>query len=162
MLTFNADEIFEIAETIERNGAAFYRKAAEGVSDPKSRQVLLDLSAMELQHERTFAAMRAGLSEDERAATVFDPDDQAGLYLQALADGKVFDFRADPSQRLTGKEKMGDILRTAIGLEKDSIIFYLGMKSLVSRRAGQVKLDDIVREEMGHIATLSGQLTAAK
>jgi rubrerythrin len=162
MLTFNADEIFEIAETIERNGAAFYRKAAEGVSDPKSRQVLLDLSAMELQHERTFAAMRAGLSEDERAATVFDPDDQAGLYLQALADGKVFDFRADPSQRLTGKEKMGDILRTAIGLEKDSIIFYLGMKSLVSRRAGQVKLDDIVREEMGHIATLSGQLIAAK
>jgi len=162
MLTFNADEIFEIAETIERNGAAFYRRAAKGVPDPKSRQVLLDLSAMELQHERTFAAMRAGLSEDERAATVFDPDDQAGLYLQALADGKVFDFRADPSQRLTGKEKMGDILRTAIGLEKDSIIFYLGMKSLVSRRAGQVKLDDIVREEMGHIATLSGQLTAAK
>jgi rubrerythrin len=162
MLTFNADEIFEIAETIERNGAAFYRKAAKGVSDPKSRQVLLDLSAMELQHEKTFAAMRAGLSEDERAATVFDPDDQAGLYLQALADGKVFDFRADPSQRLTGKEKMGDILRTAIGLEKDSIIFYLGMKSLVSRRAGQVKLDDIVREEMGHIAMLSGQLTAAK
>ncbi len=27
---FNADEIFEIAEQIERNGAAFYRRAAEG------------------------------------------------------------------------------------------------------------------------------------
>ena len=28
--TYNIDEIFEIAEQIERNGAAFYRRGAEG------------------------------------------------------------------------------------------------------------------------------------
>ena len=28
MITFNADEILEMAQRIERNGAAFYRKAA--------------------------------------------------------------------------------------------------------------------------------------
>ena len=28
-ITFNADEIFEMAEEMERNGAWFYRRAAE-------------------------------------------------------------------------------------------------------------------------------------
>ena len=32
-ITFNANEIFEMAEEMERNGARFYRKAAENASD---------------------------------------------------------------------------------------------------------------------------------
>ena len=31
-ITFSMDEIFAMAERIERNGVAFYRKAAKGVS----------------------------------------------------------------------------------------------------------------------------------
>ena len=34
MITFNPDEIFEMAEQIERNGAKFYRKAAERTAGP--------------------------------------------------------------------------------------------------------------------------------
>ena len=33
-LDFNADEVFEIAEQIERNGAEFYRTAAENIYEP--------------------------------------------------------------------------------------------------------------------------------
>ena len=32
-ITFNANEVFEMAEEIERNGAKFYRQAAEKASD---------------------------------------------------------------------------------------------------------------------------------
>lgn len=39
-ISFNAIEIFEIAERIERNGVKFYRKAAEGLSDQDLRQTL--------------------------------------------------------------------------------------------------------------------------
>lgn len=39
---FNADEIFEMAEEIERNGAKFYRKAAEGSVSEKNRKCSLD------------------------------------------------------------------------------------------------------------------------
>jgi len=34
---FTADDVFEMAEQLERNGAKFYRTAAENVSDPKSK-----------------------------------------------------------------------------------------------------------------------------
>ena len=36
---FNADEIFEIAEQIERNGANFYRTAAENITDEDKKTV---------------------------------------------------------------------------------------------------------------------------
>jgi len=48
---FNADEIFEMAEQIERNGASFYRKSAESIDDPAEKKLLLDLAAMEDEHE---------------------------------------------------------------------------------------------------------------
>jgi rubrerythrin len=58
---FNADEVFEMAEQLERNGAKFYRDAAEGDVDQSNKQMLLDLSAMEEDHEKTFQSMRAEL-----------------------------------------------------------------------------------------------------
>ena len=155
---FNADEIFEMAEQIERNGAKFYRKVAGNVEEAPVRQFLLDLAAMEDQHEKTFQAMRAELSAEERTHVTFDPEGEAALYLQAMADGYVFDMRADPSELVTGDESVADVLRTAIGLEKDSIVFYLGVREMVAERLGKGKIEHIIKEEMGHIRDLSQKL----
>ena len=87
---FNADDIFEMAEQMERNGATFYRKAAEGDIDPANKEFLLGLAEMEVAHEKTFKAMRTELAAQEKAATVFDPQGEAALYLRALADTRVF------------------------------------------------------------------------
>ena len=62
---FNADEIFEMAEQIERNGEEFYRKMAESISDAQVSQLFLDLAAMEAEHEKVFASMRADLADQE-------------------------------------------------------------------------------------------------
>lgn len=157
MITFNADEIYEMAEQIERNGAKFYRKAAEG-ADGDARELMLRLAAMEDDHEKTFATMRAELAGAEKRPITADPDDEGALYLQALADGKV--FGGDPSEALTGEESMKDILTTAIGLEKDSIVFYQVMKDVVPPAAGRDRLDAIIRQEIGHIVDLTGQIDA--
>ena len=42
-ITFNADEIFEMAEQIERNGATFYREAAGNTLDADVKEMLLSL-----------------------------------------------------------------------------------------------------------------------
>lgn len=157
---FNMAEILEMAEQIERNGAAFYRKAAAGTSDSVGGKLLLELAEMEDDHEKTFAAMRSDLSGKDRVSTVFDPQGEAALYLQAMADGNVFDTKADPSAAITGEEPLADILRVAIGLEKDSIVFYLGLKDLVPPEWGKGKMDRIIREEMAHITLLNEKLKA--
>ena len=163
-ITFNAFEIFEMAEHIERNGVKFYRKAAQGISDRDVHQTLLGLADMEAEHEETFAGMRKQLSDSDQARElkVFDPENELALYLQAMADGHVFDLRKDPSEQLTGTETVEDILKLGINAEKDSIVFYLGLRNFVPVRAGRDKVEAIIKEEMGHIAVLNRRFPALK
>ncbi|MBW8015402.1 MAG: ferritin family protein [Planctomycetes bacterium] len=159
-ITFSADEIFEMAEELERNGGKFYRQAAENFKDPVKEQLLLSLAEMEDQHEITFHEMRGQLTDAEKEIATYDPDHEAAMYLRAMADGHVFDVTQPPSEKLTGNESFVDILKIAIGCEKDSIVFYLGLRDLVSAKDGKDKIDAIIREEMGHISILNKQLMA--
>ena len=77
---FNADEVFEMAEQIERNGAKFYRKAAENIADADEKKLLIHLAEMEDDHEKTFKTLRAELVENEKAVTTFDPESEAAFY----------------------------------------------------------------------------------
>ena len=156
MYDFNADDVFEIAEQLERNGAAFYRAAAEATADADARDFLLKLAAMEDDHEKTFSKMRSELKASEKTSTVFDPDGDAVKYLQALADTRVF------FEKPIDTSSLETILKDAITAEKDSIVFYLGMREAVPENLGRRRLDDVIQEEMGHIRLLSKSLTALK
>ena len=121
-------------------------------------QLLLKLAVMEDEHLKTFAAMRKELSGTELEQPVYDPDNEAQMYLQVMADHNVFDVKADPTKKLDGAKKPQDVLNLAIGIEKDSIAFYVGLKETVSRKAGKDKVDEIIKQEIGHIAILKHQL----
>jgi len=161
-ITFNAEEILEIAEQIERNGANFYRKAAENVAEEEHRNILTGLAEMEDGHEKTFAEMKAALEPKERESKDMDPGHEAAGYLRAVADGNVFDHSTDPSKTLTGSESMEDILKMAIGMEKESVVFYTGIKEMVPERLGAERISAIIKEELTHITLLSKQLAALK
>lgn len=156
MYDFNADDIFEIAEQLERNGATFYRTAAKAVNDEDGRKLLLKLAAMEDDHEKIFAQMRSQLTADEKAPTVFDPEGDAVAYLKALADTRVF------FEKQIDTSSMEAILKDAITAEKDSIVFYVGMRDAVPDHLGRSRLDDVIKEEMSHIRLLSKELVARK
>ena len=153
---FNADEIFEMAVQMEINGAAFYSKAAEGTTDEACKKLLTNLALMEKAHEKTFAELRNELTQKEKQATVFDPEGESELYLKALVDTRVFfDKEMDPSS-------LESILKEAITAEKDSIVFYLGMKDIVAGDQGKKRIDGIIKEEMGHIKILSKELMKSR
>ena len=153
---FNADEIFAMAEQLERNGAEFYRQAAQSVVQPDRKSFLEQLAVMEDDHQKTFAAMRADLKSQEKQGTAFDPEGEGVLYLKALADTRVF------FEKKIDLSSMESILKAAIEAEKDSIVFYLGMKSAVPEGRGKGRLDAIIKEEMGHIRLLSQNLARLK
>lgn len=155
---FNAFEVFEIAEQVERNGSSFYQKAAGASKDEDLKGVLLRLADMEQEHIRIFAAMKQELS-GQPWAEGFEQENEAVLYLRALAAGKVFDPKEDPAS-FVDSLSMTDILKKAIGLEKDSIVFYTGMKELVPAEFGKGRIDGIIREEMSHVRILSERLAA--
>ena len=158
-ISFNADEIFEMAEQIERNGAKFYRLAAEQQADDEdASKMLLNLAVMEDEHEKTFAEIRAKIISGPPIEDVYDPEDLAALYLRAIADGRVFDIKKDPSDILSEGKSLEEILKIAISLEKDSIVFYMSFRDMVPEESGKEKIDYIINEEKQHIVGLSNQL----
>jgi rubrerythrin len=161
-LGFNVNEMLEVAIRIEENGAAFYRKAAQLQSDAKNREFLEKLAVMEDGHKATFTEMRKTLTDKEKGGTVFDPQDELSLYLSAMADTHGGEGSPSVVDSLTGTETMEEVLNTAIGLEKESVLFYLGLKDMVPPKYGRERIDDIIREEQSHIAQLTSLLGKVK
>jgi len=156
---FNIDEVFEMAEQIERNGVAFYNKAAEMFPEYTKKNIFLKLAEMEKEHEKRFHQMRLDLANKEREISQFlDPQGEAAAYLRAMVSGKVFDAKLDPTTRFNQVRSLSEVLRIAIDVEKDSIIFYLGLKEMIPQGLGRDKIDLIVREEMSHVTILSDLL----
>lgn len=153
-ISFNADEVFEMAEEIERQGAKFYNEASKMAPTEEMKKFFLELSGMEAKHLKIFADMRKQLSEDEKTTTTYDPDNEAALYLKTMADAKGWEGRISPTQKFTGEESMKEVIEIALNAEKESVVFYYGLKSMVSEGAGRDKIEQIILEELSHIRTL--------
>ena len=134
---FTADEIFEVAIRIEANGASFYRKAGASQSDDSNRTFLEQLADMEDHHQMTFEKMRKDLKSHEKQATVFDPNQETAQYLAAMADTHGGEGSPKAADALTGDESIQQIIDIAIGLEKESSLFYLGLKDFVPPEYGK-------------------------
>ena len=156
MYDFNAEDVFEMAEQLERNGAKFYEKSAEGFSDSSAKTLLGRLAEMEKAHEKTFASIRAELTAKEKEATIFDPEGESTLYLRAFADTRVF------FEKEIDVSSLEKIFKSAIEAEKDAIVFYLGIKDALPEKLGQKRIDAIIKEEMGHLSSLSRELMALR
>ena len=109
---------------------------------------------MEDHHTSTLESMRKDLSDVEKTPTVFDPGDESLQYLTAMADNHGGEGSPKVAHALTGKESMKEIIGIAIGLEKESILFYIGLKDMIPLEYGHHKLDDIIREERKHLILL--------
>ena len=72
-MSYCLEEVFEMACQIERNGADFYRLAAERVTLKSAKELFQQLAKWELRHEKKFKQMREEIPEDRRMEYV-DPD----------------------------------------------------------------------------------------
>jgi rubrerythrin len=161
-ITFSADEILEMAEQIERSAAGFYREAAGKTADAKVQKLFTDLALMEDGHCKIFQDMRKSLNAEDKEATTFDPNNEAILYLQAMADSHGTEGEKGRGEKLTGNEPMKEIYDIAINAEKDSVVFYTALKEMVPPGTGRDKVVEIIDEELGHLVMLKIQLANLK
>ena len=154
-LIFNANEVFEVAKRIERNGIAYYTKAAELMKDEAGKKLMIELAEMEAVHEQIFTHMQKSLSGEEHAEGLIDVHNDAFQFLQGMADKYVFNPKEDPMKVLTPGADAKKILDVAIEREKDSIIFFEGIKAMVPEKFGSKRIDEIIGQEMGHIIILT-------
>jgi rubrerythrin len=154
-MNFNAREIFDIGVQIEVNGKAFYEAAAKKVAETAMKEFFLELAAWENTHIKLFGELRDSLPKAAGNVPLFDPNDEAAMYLQATADSHVFVKNKDMVGLVAGCKGPLEILDVAMTFEKDSVVFYTTMKKVVAPNLGQEKVDRLIDEEIKHIGMLS-------
>lgn len=141
-----------MAIRIEENGERFYRDACEKVKDSAIRQLLVWNADEEVDHRNYFLSMK----KTAMAARPINMQERLeGFFLQdAVADHAFSLEEADFGLM----ENMEELLQTAIGFERDSIMFYEMVESFVDdpEVIGHVK--SIIDEEKKHIALLEERI----
>jgi rubrerythrin len=161
MAIFNAYEVFEIAEQIERNGHDFYCRAAELASDRGTRNFLENMAKLEERHEDYFGRLKEKFAL-EKDAEFPDLDDQTRSYLRAMAAGNVFVASNIRKDLIKGDESLMDLIRIALHFEKDSVVYFSTVKELVKDAADRVNIDALIREELRHVSMLTEEMERLK
>ena len=156
--SFNADEIFQVAIEIEDNGRVFYEKAREFVDDGEIKELFSYLALQEMEHKKTFSAMRSDLPDSSRETTLWDPDNETDQYLKMMADMNVFNKKESLEEKLKEIGDLPQALRLAIQFEKDSILFYMLMQDFTKATKGRDRINGLIEEEKAHLRELARRL----
>ena len=148
---FAGSEIVEIGIQIEKNGRDFYNTLARQSKNPAASGIFKYLAGEEEKHIAVFQNI---LNKTEKYEPAGLDADQYFSYMNALASGYVFTQR-DKGESIAKKIKSDrEAVDMGIGFEKDSIIFYEGMKKAVADYDLKV-IDELIAEEQAHLMQLS-------
>jgi rubrerythrin len=136
-LVYNAEEIFQMGVEIEKNGLAFYNAAAKAAKNEEAKKLCIELGAWEARHVTLFETLKAQLPASAGHEPVYDPDDELGLYLKAAADSHIFVGKQEITSLVENAKSALEILELALTFEKDSVVLYTTMKSMVPERLGK-------------------------
>jgi len=157
-ITFNADEVFEMGMDIEKNGEAYYNKAAELASDPQVKKVFEYLAGEEKTHWETFKQLRDELSGETSTPTVIDPEGVNNLYLEALVKSRLFSNVEEAEKVAADAPDAVAALNAALIFEKDTILFFSTMRSMTREDLGADKINLLIAEEQKHIIRISEEI----
>lgn len=153
-LRFSGKDILDIAQRIELNGEAFYREARNMVKHEGLKELFLYLEKQEKIHYDEFKRL-AKLGEEEKITNLsqLSEAEEMSLYLNDLADSKVFSDSEAGAE--LGKKVKNDTaaIKLAIGLEKDSILFYSEMLNMV-KEVDKKMVNYLIAEERDHVRRL--------
>ena len=147
---FRAADVVKMGIEIEKNGRDFYAAMAEQAESPEAAKLFTYLAGEEERHIAVFKTMLGEL--EQRKPQESYPGEYLA-FLRDLAGGHVF-TREGSGRELAAAVKDGkEAIDFGIRIEKDSMVFYLGMKEVVPRSDHAV-LDALIGEEREHLKRL--------
>lgn len=147
---FSGSEIVELGIQIEKNGRDFYSGLSGKSQNSHAAGIFKYLAGEEEKHIVVFQKILASVEKYEPAEAY--PGEYFS-YMNALAVGYIF------TQKDKGKEIAAQVasdvqaVELGIGFEKDSIIFYEGMKKAVPEYDLKI-VDALIAQEQNHFRQL--------
>ena len=148
---FAGSEIVEIGIQIEKNGRDFYNSIAKKSKSQKAEGVFKYLAGEEEKHIAVFQKILDSVQKYE------PPEAYPGeyfAYMNALASKQVFTQKDKGNQVARNVTSDKEALDLGIDFEKESIIFYEGMKRVVPEFDQKI-LDELIVQEQNHLKQLT-------
>jgi rubrerythrin len=161
-ISFSADEVFEMAMDIEKNGEAYYRKALGLAKSASVKAVFDELMVQEQHHYAIFKELRDKLPPRMSLPTVADPESEEYLYLDALVKSRLFNTAREAEALAAKSANEIEALKSALTFEKDTVLFFQMMKAMTDERLGRNEIDQIIEEEHRHIVRISKAIKEAE
>lgn len=148
---FTGSEIVGIGIQIEKNGRDFYNTLINQSKRPQAIEIFKFLAGEEEKHIAVFQKILGEIEKNEQTESY--PGEYLD-YMGVLASEYVFtqENKGQEIAKKTSTDK--EAVETGIGFEKDSIIFYEGMKKVVPKSNYKV-IDELIAQEQKHLRQLS-------
>lgn len=152
---FKATDILLAAQEVETRGEVFYNRLVETTTDKKLNDLFRFLAKEESKHREIFRKLYEKVGDVELPA--WAEEDEYVDYLKYLLDSHTL-FRLGDVDNL--KNYMGtsqEAIETAMGFEKDTILFFVEMHEFVPD--GDKKyIKACIDEERAHLRLLASML----
>jgi rubrerythrin len=147
---FAGSEIIELGIQIEKNGKDFYDVLESKTKSKKAKEVFRYLAGEEERHIAVFKNILESVRQYEPAEAY--PGEYFS-YMSALAAGYVFTKKNKGAEAARKTKSDREALELGISFEKESILFYEGMKGVVPEDEHGV-LNSLILQERSHLRQL--------
>ena len=153
MQNFSLLEAVEVAIRTEEEGIRFYTLAEQRVADPDTKKLFAFLREKEHDHIATFRRLHAELAarEGDPDAELWLLDPDVSAYLRATVDSAVFPAAGAAEKTIAALHGVGDILRLALRLEKETILFYHELLAHSPWPQARELIGEVIAEERRHV-----------
>lgn len=150
---FTGKEVLEMAVRIEENGMKFYADASRAAKSQQLKDLFKALSEEEGNHIKTFLELKRVLVGEPSEG--FDPYlEDSQLYLKSLADTEVFTNPEAGQQAARSVKGEDEAITMAIGMEKDSLLFYYELEKMIREKDRKV-IESLIEQEKEHVRRLT-------
>jgi rubrerythrin len=148
MEQYSVREVIEQAVQTEKLGYEFYTAMASRFEDEsKLKELFETLASKEAEHEKTFTGLKEKIDDE-----ALENWDEASQYLRAIIESEFFLGKNKSLPSLDHLKSAGDAVHFAMGFERETILYFLGLKGALKDKN---IIEQIIDEEKSHIRWLS-------
>lgn len=148
---FAGSEVIKIAIQIEHNGRDFYNSTIDCSSNKKAKDIFKFLASEEEKHIDIFQKILKNTESFEQTDSY--PGEYIS-YMNTLAREYIFTQKGKGCQVAQQAQNDKEAVNLGIGFEKDSIIFYEGIKKVTPSNHHKT-IDELILQEQNHLKALS-------
>jgi rubrerythrin len=143
-------EILGFAVYIEERGYEFYVEAMKKFSAPRATELFQYLADEEFKHETFFKKLLEQADDVAKGDADGDADAEYQAYMKEFVKAHALGDKEAIRAKVARISSLDEILDLAMSFEKDSIVFFSGLKEMLAK-GRTAAVERVIHEEMGHL-----------